>query len=137
MTNHSEFVLSQTDRRPLYLQIMEQVRERVAVGDWLPGQEIPSMRRLAVELQVSVITVKRAYLELERERVIVTRQGKGSCIAPNASLGKQLRQQELKEHLDKAIRLAALLGLTREELQTRVLGTHDQARKDQHDTAGD
>ena len=61
----------------MYLQIMEQIRHRIAVGDWQPGQEIPSIRALAVATAVSVITVKRAYLELERAGVIVTRQGKG------------------------------------------------------------
>ena len=61
----------------MYLQIMDQVRRRVAVGDWPPGQELPSIRALAASIQVSVITVKRAYLELEREGVIVTRQGRG------------------------------------------------------------
>ena len=76
----STFVISQTDKRPIYLQIMEQIKQRVAVGDWIEGQDIPSIRQLAVDLQVSVITVKRAYLELEREGVIVTQQiGRASC----------------------------------------------------------
>jgi len=69
---HSDIVISQTDSRPMYLQIMEQVKQRVAVGDWAAGEEIPSIRQLAVALRVSVITVKRAYLELEREGVILT-----------------------------------------------------------------
>ena len=83
----SSFVISQTDKRPIYLQIMEQIKQRVAVGDWTEGQAIPSIRQLAVDLQVSVITVKRAYLELEREGVIVTQQGKGSQVASNPGLG--------------------------------------------------
>ncbi len=73
----------------MYLQIMEQIRHRVAVGDWQPGQEIPSIRAMAVDLRVSVITVKRAYLELEREGVIVSRQGRGSFIADKVDLGTQ------------------------------------------------
>ena len=100
----------------MYLQIMEQIRHRVAVGDWLPGQEIPSIRALAVDLRVSVITVKRAYLELEREGVIVTRQGRGSFVAENASLSTKLREDELAEHLAAATNLARQLGLTREAL---------------------
>ena len=63
---YSDVVISQADRRPMYLQIMEQVRRRIAVGDWAAGHEIPSIRALAASVQVSVITVKRAYLELER-----------------------------------------------------------------------
>ena len=83
----SNFTLSQSDKRPIYLQIMEQIKQRVAVGDWAEGQPIPSIRQLAVDLQVSVITVKRAYLELEREGVIVAQQGKGCRVAPTPGLG--------------------------------------------------
>jgi len=114
------FVISQTDKRPIYLQIMEQIKRRVAVGDWAEGQSIPSIRQLAVDLSVSVITVKRAYLELEREGVIVTQQGKGSRVAPNPGLGMRLQEQELKKHLEQAIRLSAVLGLQPEELEGRL-----------------
>ena len=86
----------------MYLQIMEQIRRRIAVGDWQPGHELPSIRALAAAVQVSVITVKRAYLELERDGVIVTRQGKGSFVADSADLGTQLRRDELDEHLSAA-----------------------------------
>src|SRR5450631_4811823 len=99
------FVISQSDKRPIYLQIMEQIKQRVAIGDWAEGQPIPSIRQLAVDLQVSVITVKRAYLELEREGVIVTQQGKGSQVASKPGLGLRLQEQELNKHLDQAIRL--------------------------------
>ena len=58
--------LSQTGG-PLYQQIMDQIKQKIAVGEWAAGEEIPSIRQLAVALRVSVITVKRAYLELERE----------------------------------------------------------------------
>ena len=83
--------ISQADARPMYLQIVEQIRHRVAVGDWQPGQEIPSIRALAIDLQVSVITVKRAYLELEHAGVIVQRQGRGTFVAEDASLGDSLQ----------------------------------------------
>jgi GntR family transcriptional regulator len=117
---HSDLVISQSDGRPMYLQIMEQIRQRVAVGEWVPGEEIPSIRQLAVALRVSVITVKRAYLELEREGVIVTQQGKGSIVAPDPELSPRLYDQEFTEHLDQVVRLAALLGLTPEEVAARL-----------------
>jgi GntR family transcriptional regulator len=117
---HSDLVISQSDGRPMYLQIMEQIRQRVAVGEWVPGGEIPSIRQLAVALRVSVITVKRAYLELEREGVIVTQQGKGSIVAPDPELSPRLYDQEFSEHLDQVVRLAALLGLTPEEVAARL-----------------
>src|SRR5882724_11913029 len=120
------FVISQTDKRPIYLQIMEQIRQRIAVGDWVEGQAIPSIRQLAVDLQVSVITVKRAYLELEREGVIVTQQGKGSQVASNPGLGMRLQEQELEKHLEQAIRLADLLGIRPKELAGRLRETGER-----------
>src|SRR5215469_12861487 len=99
------FVISQSDKRPMYLQIMEQVKQRIAIGDWKEGQAIPSIRQLAVDLQVSVITVKRAYLELEREGVIITQHGKGSFVASKPGLGIELREQELEQHLAQAARI--------------------------------
>jgi len=117
---HSDIVISQSDGRPMYLQIMEQVKQRVAVGDWTPGEEIPSIRQLAVSLSVSVITVKRAYLELEREGVILTQQGKGSIVAPNPGLGSRLYHEEFSEHLDQVARLGDLLGLSSDEIARRT-----------------
>src|SRR5579863_3572412 len=100
------FSISQSDKRPMYFQIMDQIKQRIAVGDWAEGQAIPSIRQLAADLQVSVITVKRAYLELEREGIIVTQQGRGSHVAANPGLGARLQEQELQKHLEQAIRLA-------------------------------
>lgn len=120
---HSELLISQADRRPMYLQIMEQIRHRIAVGDWQPGRELPSIRALAVAVQVSVITVKRAYLELERDGVIVTRQGKGSFVADSADLRMQLRLDELDGHLSAAADIGRQLGLTADEIGQRLLET--------------
>ena len=104
----------------MYLQIMEQIRHRIAVGDWEPGRELPSIRALAASVQVSVITVKRAYLELEREGVILTRQGIGSFIAERAELGMQLRRSELDQHLTAAVYIGRELGMTADELAKRL-----------------
>jgi GntR family transcriptional regulator len=123
---HSDLVLSKADGRPMYLQIMEQIKQRVAVGDWPRGEEIPSIRQLAVALSVSVITVKRAYLELEREGVIITQHGKGSTVATDPSLEPRLYGQELEQHLDQAVRLGGLLGLTTEELESRLREAADR-----------
>ena len=118
---NSDLVISQADRRPMYLQIIEQIRQRIAVSDWQPGDELPSIRALAASLQVSVITVKRAYLELERDGVIVTRQGKGSFVADSADLSTQLRRDELDERLAAAADLGYRLGMTAEEIAVRLL----------------
>jgi GntR family transcriptional regulator len=116
----TSIVISQTDGRPIYLQIMEQIRQRVVLGDWKPGEQIPSIRAMAIALQISVITVKRAYLELEREGVIVTQHGKGSIVAPDPDLGSRLYDKEFEEHLRQAARIGTLLGLTEEEIVERL-----------------
>jgi GntR family transcriptional regulator len=116
----TSIVISQTDGRPMYLQIMEQIRQRVVLGDWKPGEQIPSIRAMAVELQISVITVKRAYLELEREGVIVTQHGKGSIVASDPDLGSRLYDEEFEEHLRQVVRIGTLLGLTEDEIADRL-----------------
>jgi len=112
-------ILSQGDGRPMYLQIVEQIRRRIAVGDWPPGHALPSIRQLAVELNVSVITVKRAYFDLERDGVIATHHGKGSIVAEGSDVGARIHEQELETHLTEAARLGELLGLKPRELQAR------------------
>ncbi len=111
-----EFVFSQTDKRPMYQQIMDQITRRIAVGDWPPHTPLPSIREMAAEINVSVITVKRSYLELEREGVIVTQQGKGSWVNENLDV-QSLQRRELKQHLESAARLATSLGLSANDLR--------------------
>jgi GntR family transcriptional regulator len=130
MVKHTKLVISQTDGRPMYLQIIEQVKRRIAAGDWLPGQELPSIRALAADVQVSVITVKRAYMELEREGLIVTRQGKGSLVAETADLGVTLQERQLDEYLAQAAAIADLLGISSRDLQARLSSFRQAARKE-------
>jgi GntR family transcriptional regulator len=107
----------------MYLQIMEQIKQKVAVGEWAPGEEIPSIRMMAVALRISVITVKRAYLELEREGVIVTQHGKGSIVATDPGLGPRLYDRELEEHLEQVVRIGTLLGLNSKQMVQRLRDT--------------
>ena len=117
---YSGINISQTDARPMYLQILEQIRARVAAGDWPAGKELPSIRALAAALNVSVITIKRAYLDLENEGVIVTRHGKGSFVADVNGLAGELREARLDEHLAEAADLARQLGLSEDDLAARL-----------------
>jgi len=117
---HSPFVISQNDPRPLYQQVKDQLRHRVAIGVLKPGDEIPSIRQLAADIRVSVITIKRAYLELEMEGVIQTRQGRGSFLSDNAQLGDTMKEQELEGHLRSAVQTALLMNLSEDELIERL-----------------
>ena len=120
------FIISQTDNRPMYLQIMEQIKQRIAVGDWTAGQAIPSIRQLAVDIGVSVITVNRAYLDLEREGVIVMRQGKGCFVSSDLEAGMRIREQELAQQLEQVAKNAALLGLSSKDLEKRIRVTYER-----------
>lgn len=126
---HSWLTVSMSDPRALYLQIIEQVKRRVAVGDLPPGTELPSIRELAAELKVSVITIKRAYLELEREGVIVTRQGKGSVIAERPGLQLAIQEREMRKHLQQAIELGLLMGISKTEMQRRLAEQYDKQQR--------
>ena len=117
---YSGIHISQTDPRPMYLQILEQIRARIAARDWPPGKELPSIRALAAGLNVSVITIKRAYLDLETEGVIVTRHGKGSFVADVNGLAGELKEQQLAGHLAQAAEIGRELGLDAEELAARL-----------------
>ena len=126
---YSGIHISQTDERPMYLQIMEQIRQRIAAGDWAAGKELPSIRALAARLAVSVITVKRAYLDLETEGVIVTRHGKGSFVADVNGLASDLQEAKLDEHLAAATGIARGLGLSDDELVARLRRTQRDLKK--------
>jgi GntR family transcriptional regulator len=104
----------------MYLQILEQIRLRIAAGDWSPGRELPSIRALAADLRVSVITVKRAYLDLESEGHIVTRHGKGSFVADAGDLAGEMQEQKLDEHLAAVAEIVRARRITDEELHARL-----------------
>jgi len=104
--------------QPIYDQIVEQLKNLILHGVLVAGDTLPSMRLLAKELRVSVITTKRAYEELEREGLIITVIGKGSFVAGgNLSFLKEEVYREIENHLGKAVELAKKAKVTYEELQ--------------------
>lgn len=116
-------MLSPADGRPMYLQIMEQIKHKIAAGDWPPGRMVPSIRQLAVDLRISVITVRRAYQELEREGVILTRAGKGSFVAENLEPIRAGAREELTRHLKRSVQLGKAMGLSLEALTRQLKDT--------------
>ena len=123
------FQLSQADGRPMYLQIMDNIKQLIIKGLWLEGQALPSIRELAVSIKVSVITVKRAYQELEREGVIGTRPGLGSFVAQQNQNVVNLKQSELMASLDQVIALADLLSIDQTALLELVAMRIKERRK--------
>ncbi len=114
----------------MYIQIIDQIKQRIAIGDWPPGTEIPSIRQLAVVLRVSVITVKRAYFELERDSVITTQHGKGSKVAEFPNVAPRRYDEELAQSIEQVARLGAMLGLSPETLTERLLAAIDHHTKE-------
>jgi GntR family transcriptional regulator len=125
-TGPSNIVLSQTGG-PLYQQIVNQIKQKIAVGEWAPGEEIPSIRQLAADLRVSVITVKRAYLELEHAGLIVTQHGKGSSVAGDMIPGAAFFEQEMAGHLQQAARLGTTMGMSENEMLSRLRKVLDES----------
>ena len=124
-TGPSKIVLSQTGG-PLYQQIVNQLKAKIAVGEWVAGAEIPSIRQLAADLRVSVITVKRAYLELEHAGIIITQHGKGSFVAADASTGPEIFEKEMVGHLEEAARLGTTMGMSEREIMSRLRKALDE-----------
>ena len=102
---------------PIYDQITRQVKGLILRGELREGEALPSMRLLAKELRISVITTKRAYEELEREGFLTTVPGKGCFVAEkNLDLIREQKLKELEDHLDAAVELAAQCGVSAPEL---------------------
>lgn len=102
---------------PIYDQIYSQIKAQI-IGDALRQDEaLPSIRSLAKDLRISVITTKRAYDELEAEGFIYTLPGKGSFVAPkNTELLREENLRRIEEHMREISALAVQIGLTRQEL---------------------
>lgn len=110
-------IISNSSPKPIYVQIVEQIKALVIKGDLNEGDELPSIRNLARELQISVITTKRAYDELENEGFIESVPGKGTFIAgQNKELLREKRLKIIEEKLFEVIKESRLLGLSTDDV---------------------
>ncbi len=113
-----DIIISNSSGQPIYEQISRQVKGAIATGRLRPGEPLPSIRALARDLRISVITTKRAYEELEREGFIDTVAGKGSFVAQqNLELARESSLREIEAHLQAAVELSRQAGLTMTELE--------------------
>ena len=112
-----ELFINNKSGAPIYDQIYNQIKQQIISGALQPDEAMPSIRGLARDLRISVITTKRAYDELEKEGFVVSIQGKGSYVSPQSS--EMLREEHLRqieEHLKAALALAAMSGISLEEV---------------------
>ena len=113
-----DIIIRNTGETPIYDQITRQVKTLILTGALKEGDALPSMRLLARDLRISVITTKRAYEELEREGFITTVPGKGCFVAPkNLELARENALRQVEEHLQKALECARLGGVTAAEVK--------------------
>ena len=113
-----DIIIRNTGEVPIYDQITRQIKGHILSGALGEGEALPSMRALAKDLRISVITTKRAYEELEREGFITTVPGKGCFVAPrNLELVRESALRQVEEHLQKAVEAAKLGGVTADELK--------------------
>ena len=116
---------------PIYDQIFTQIKSQILSGALSENEALPSIRSLAKDLRISVITTKRAYDELEAEGYVYTVAGKGCFVAEkDLDLIREQKLKELEGHLSAAVQLARTCGLSREELleTLRILSEEDETQ---------
>ncbi len=112
-----DIIISNASGRPIYEQIYVQIKNAVVSGELSTGDALPSIRALAKDLRISVITTKRAYDELEKDGYINTVAGKGCYVAPkDMNLVRESQLVEIERCMRRVLELAGPLGLGREEL---------------------
>lgn len=116
-----EIIISNSSGKPIYEQITSQVKNLIIMGSLKEGEALPSMRQLARDLHISVITTKRAYEDLERDGFIETVMGKGSFVARrNHELIREEQLKQVEQHIARAVDIARSSGITQEEVLEMV-----------------
>lgn len=122
-----DVVISNSNPKPIYEQIADQVKNQIITGVLAPGDALPSMRLLAKDLRISVITTKRAYSELERDGFVETVAGKGCFVAPkNREFLREEQLRKAEEALQAAVDIAKRGGITLTELSDMLALLYDQ-----------
>ncbi len=116
-----KIIISNSSPDPIYEQVTKQIKTQIISGDLTEGEALPSIRKLAKDLLISVITTKRAYEELEKEGFIDTVGGKGTFVAmQNKELLKEKKMQTVEEKLSNAVVDAKKLGIKLTELKSML-----------------
>ena len=126
-----KIIISNSSPDPIYEQIKKQIKSQIISGELDEGQTLPSIRKLAKELQISVITTKRAYEDLEREGFIDTVTGKGSFVAAqNKEFLREKRMKIVEDKLGEAISEAKMLGIGIHELKEMLVLLYEEESVD-------
>lgn len=113
-----KIIISNSSSTPIYEQIKNNIINQIMSGELEENENIPSIRVLAQDIKISVMTIKKAYDELEQEGYIITRQGKGSFIAPkNIELIKEQARKDIEKYFSEAFFLADKFDIDKEEVK--------------------
>ncbi len=122
-------IISNRSPEPIYEQITKQIKDSIIRGELSPGEALPSIRNLAKQLQISVITTKRAYEELEKDGFIETVGGKGSFVSgQNKELLKEKRLKAVEEKLAEAVMESKVLDISLGELQEMLQLLYEEGK---------
>ena len=114
-------IISNSSNKPIYEQITEQIKNKVVSNELKTGELLPSIRTLAQDLRISVITTKNAYDELEKEGFVETVPGKGTYVAnKNVELIKEEQLAKIQDLLDTAVQLAKLSKISEQEVKNML-----------------
>ncbi len=113
-----KILISNSSADPIYEQIKDQIKHQIISGELAEGDPLPSIRKLALDLQISVITTKRAYDDLEKEGLTDSVAGRGTFVAAqNKELLREKKMKIIEEKLAEAVGAAKMLGIAEPELQ--------------------
>lgn len=116
-----DIIISNSSGKPIYEQITDQIKAQIMSGELSEGEPLPSLRNLARQLRISVITTKRAYEELERDGFIETIAGKGCFVkAQNTELLREESLKQIEEHLTAACEKARVSGISCDEIKSII-----------------
>lgn len=112
-----KIIISNNSYTPIFEQIKNTFINQIISGELTENELLPSIRSLAQDLRISVMTVKKAYDELEKEGYILTRQGKGSFVAPiNLELAKEQKQKEIEDYISKIVDISKNYSIDKQEI---------------------
>lgn len=116
-----KIIISNSTSIPIYEQIKQAIIEQILNNELQEDEALPSIRNLAQDIKISVMTIKKAYDELESEGYIVSRQGKGTFVAPkNTELVREQAQKEIEGYMEKIIDIAKKFQIKQEEISELV-----------------
>jgi GntR family transcriptional regulator len=126
-------VISPLNPDPLYKQVVDQIKDAVTTGTLEPETKLPSIREMSKELGISIITIKRAYADLEKDGYIFTRAGMGSFVVDvNRTVLRSERMAEIRSNLEKIVRTGRKFGISSQDIVNIIKKTKENRNESYH-----